>query len=370
MKQVCFKNFEDVEKFSNLIIPENFFLNPPSIEKILEITVNGEPYGIYRIWSSTESKLVFYKETQKKNSTNININTNTNTNTNSSDNDNDSNNDKDNNTTTSSTVVNPVLPEQNNFETKVKARDRLERKQKYIQEMIAKGFTYCPEPDKIDEKRFYYTKRDKFGHVINTYKMINGKDGKMYLKVGVPKANGKDYTIRTYFITEIENFEALKDHEWKVYADNEDYNGMERYNVAYKYKDEKNKKTHTVKAIEVIAINMGLDKEFIKRNFLEYGYGIGTGYNDRRRDGGTFVDGKRICVFVKDNNDFLCTKDNLKLVPYAEIITSKLKGKGKNKDKNNQSSQNNQNNINNQNNNVNNNNGIKDMLKEMEEFLV
>lgn len=346
MKEICFKSFEDVEKFNNLILPENFFFNPPTIEKILEITVSGEPCGIYRIRSSSEDKLVFYKEMQKKVSDKKDKDSSDTT--------------SDNNTNVSSNaIVNFTPPEQDNSEKRVKARDKLEKKQEYIQEMIAKGFVYHPEPDEIDEKRFYYVKRDKFGHVINTYKMINGKNGKMYLKVGVPKANGKDYTIRTYFITEVENFEALKDHEWKVYADNEDYNGIERYNVAYKYKDEKNKKQHTVKAIEVIAINMGMDKEFIKRNFLEPGYGIGTGFNDRRRDGGTFVDGKRICVFVKSSNDFMCTKDNLKLISYAEIVTNKLK---KNKD--------NQNNMNNQNKNVNSNNGIKDMLKEMEELVI
>ncbi len=360
MKEICFKSFGDVEKFSNLTLPENFFFNPPTIEKILEITVSGEPCGIYRIWSNSEDKLVFYKETQKKN---VDKKGEDKFDTNNSD---DSDNDN-NNGTSSSTVVNSVPPASDNFEKRVKAKDRLEKKQEYIQEMIAKGFTYCPELDEIDEDRFYYVKRDKFGHVINTYKMINSKDGKMYLKVGVPKANDRDYSIRTYFITEVENFEALKDHEWKVYADNEDCNGMERYNVAYKFKNEKNKKTHTVKAIEVIAINMGMDKEFIKRNFLEYGYGIGTGFNDRRRDGGTFVDGKRICVFVKNGNDFMCTKDNLKLVPYAEIVTSKLK---KNKDnQNNQNNMNNQNNQNNQNKNANGNNGIKDMLREMEEFV-
>lgn len=352
MKEICFKSFEDVEKFSNLTLPENFFFNPPTIEKILEITVSGEPCGIYRIRSSSENKLVFYKENvDKKNEESPDIN-------NSNNNFNNGFNDSSNNTS-SNTIVNPVSSASDNSEKRIKARDKLEKKQEYIQEMIAKGFVYHPEPDEIDEKKFYYVKRDKFGHVINTYKMINGKNGKMYLKVGVPKANGKDYTIRTYFITEVENFEALKDHEWKVYADNEDYNGIERYNIAYKYKDEKNKKQHTVKAIEVIAINMGMDKEFIKRNFLEPGYGIGTGFNDRRRDGGTFVDGKRICVFVKSSNDFMCTKDNLKLISYAEIVTNKLK---KNK--------NNENNQNNQNKNVNSNNGIKDMLKEMEEFVI
>lgn len=196
------------------------------------------------------------------------------------------------------------------------------------------GFVYTPNIDKFDESNYYdYIKKDGYGHVVNTYKIKHTAEGESYLKVGVPRANGTDYTIRTYFVTEVENFDALKDYEWKVYKDGN------HYKIAYKYKDNKTGKTITLKAIEVIAKNQQLDLDFIIKKQLDNSWGFGPNHDKeittKRGKIKIKANGKRLCAYPENGNTFMCFKFNLKVEKYVNIVSSRFRGNNSNNNANN-----------------------------------
>ncbi len=199
---------------------------------------------------------------------------------------------------------------------------------------VDEGFVYTPNIDKFDESNYYdYIKKDECGHVINTYKIKHTTKGESYLKVGVPRANGTDYTMRTYFVTEVENFDALKDYEWKVYKDGN------HYKIAYKYKDNKTGKTITLKAVEVIAKNQQLDLDFIIKKQLDNSWGFGPNHDKEitTKRGKTKIkaNGKRLCAYPENGNTFMCFKFNLKVEKYINIVSSRFRGNNSNNDANN-----------------------------------
>lgn len=233
-----------------------------------------------------------------------------------------------------------------------KEKDKNSKEKLDIDTSADEGFVYTPNIDKFDESNYYdYIKKDKYGHVVNTYKIKHNANGESYLKVGVPRANGTDYTMRTYFVTEVENFDALKDYEWKVYKDGN------RYKIAYQYKDNKTGRTITLKAIEVIAKNQKLDLDFIIKKQLDNSWGFGPNHDKeittKRGKTKIKVNGKRLCAYPKNGNTFMCFKFNLKVEKYVNIVSSRFRRSNNNNDVNNSKKQ----------------KTIEEMLKEIETII-